>query len=468
MAVDGSIILCTESGHAFLRTRNPKTTQAGTKTFKFRRVPYIQRVTSVYCNDMGAFAALRADFSLDPICLTGNLLHEDLARLLPFWDHHPTWPGLPPTPEDNLFDGADQEEEGNSLGEDVLCMRGLCDFLFPISLEDPDSKIPEGAYKSPGADVTIRIQEGFEVPAHRYILVVRSSVLSSLLSGQTGVVKDPSSGIVVEVSLERSEKHPGMTALSITGCHAISVLILLYYLYSDGVLAIWDPRVPRDVIARVQIYGKISPHQVRAELKDLARILELPLFERSLRAVTKLTPNTSITEDFSCAFSAMQDPTRREVYKPDVVLELADRTVYCHSAGLRGRSELFAAFFDDGDWTKRRWTPEGTIVVDLKHMKWRPMEYVLKFWCEGGDVDMFDSLGEILLPFSRVANLCLSDHIESSEDLLNLMLEIIVVSVRCRFHVFYFNRLTPSLERVARQPIEPHLLLDNTEALQPE
>ena len=148
MAADGSIILCTSSGHVFLRSRNPKTVQGSTKAFRFRRIPYIQRVTSVYGNNVGAFAALRADFVHDPIRLTGKLLNEDLADLLPFWDHRPTWTGLFSAPEDTLLDGVDQEDEGDSFGIDALRMRGLCDFLFPVSPQDPKSKIPEGTYEA--------------------------------------------------------------------------------------------------------------------------------------------------------------------------------------------------------------------------------------------------------------------------------------------------------------------------------
>ena len=391
MAADGSIILCTSSGHVFLRSRNPKTAQGSTKAFRFRRIPYIQRVTSVYGNNMGAFAALRADFVHDPIRLTGKLLNEDLADLLPFWDHRPTWTGLFSAPEDTLLDGVDQEDEGDSFGIDALRMRGLCDFLFPVSPQDPKSKIPEGTYEAPGADIAIRVQKGPEIPAHRFILVTRSPVLASLLSGR--VMKEIPSNIVVEVLSERSEKYPRMTPLSITGCHAISILILLYYLYSDEVLAVWDPRVPQLIVNRMRVYGEVSPHEVRSELRDLARILDLPLFEQSLQVTTRLTPKPSSVKDFSRAFTLIQDRSEQRVYEPDVVLELADKTVYCHSAVLRARSEFFAAFFNDEDWTRKRWTPGGTIVVDLKHLNWRSMEFVLRFLCVDEDADMFDSLG---------------------------------------------------------------------------
>lgn len=391
MAADGAVILCTESGHVFLRMRNPKAAQSGAKAFEFRRVPYVQRVKSVCGNSMGSFAALRADFVPDPIRPTGNLLNEDLAGLLPFWDHRPKLAGLFFTPED-MLDGVEQEE-ANSLGSDLLCMRALCDFLFPISLEDPKSKISENTYNAPGADIIIRTPEGPQVPVHRCILVARSLVIACLLHDQMTVVQDAASNIAIQAMSERLDKHPKMACLSISGCHPISVLILIYYLYSDEVLAVWDPRVSSDVIDRMRVYGKISPYQVRSELKILARVLDLPLFVPSLQVVTKLAPEQSSVRDFTRAFAAMQDQVGKEVHKPDVVLELGDKTVYCHSAVLRARSEFFAAFFGDEDWTRKRWTPEGTIVVYLKHMNWRPMAFVLRFLCAGEDVEMFDSLG---------------------------------------------------------------------------
>ena len=432
MAAGGTIILCTDSGHAFLRTRNPKITQSSPKVFKFRRIPYIQRVKRVYGNDMGAFAALRTDFVPGPIPLTGKLLNEDLANLLPFWDHRPTWAGLFPIPEDTVLDGVDQEEETDSLGIDVPCMRALSHFLFQVPLEGLKDKIPEGVYEAPGTDIAIRVQEGPEVPAHRCVLVARSPVLASLLSGQTRAVQDAPSNVMISVLSEHSEKHPLVVPLSITGCHAISILILLYYLYSDEVLAVWDPRVPRDVVNRMRVYGKVNPHEVRAELNVLARILDLPLFRPSLQAITKLVPERSVVKDFSRAFSVMQDQGKQGVYKPDVILELADKRVYCNSAVLRARSEFFAAFFDDKDWTRKRWTPEGTIVVDLKHMSWRPMEFVLRFLCAGEDAEMFDHLGAHAGPSPPIGEACshFAGFISSSEDLLNLMLEIVAVSVR--------------------------------------
>ena len=168
----------------------------------------------------------------------------------------------------------------------------------------------------------------------------------------------------------------------------------------------------------------------------------------------------------------MQDRASHWVYKPDVVLELADETVHCHLAVLRARSEFFAGFHDDDDWTRKRQTlggglPRLTFVLDLKHMNWRSMEFVSRFLCAGDDAEMFDSLGTVFdcLPIGGGAYSLFPDYIDSSEDLLNLTLEVIVVSVRSRASLGC-AQLTLSSERVACGPVESDLLLDHPEAPQ--
>ncbi|KAF8886287.1 regulator of chromosome condensation 1/beta-lactamase-inhibitor protein II [Infundibulicybe gibba] len=69
LGADGSIIICTESGHVFVRSRNAKAGQ-GThaKTSKFQRIAHIQRVTH-------------------PIEIRGNTLAQDLRRIQPYLAH---------------------------------------------------------------------------------------------------------------------------------------------------------------------------------------------------------------------------------------------------------------------------------------------------------------------------------------------------------------------------------------------
>lgn len=98
LGADGSLILCTESGHVFVRTRNPKAgandgrRQAQTappsnhnaNLFKFQRVPYLQRIVKVCTNSTGAFAALRMGVPPRPILRSGNGISEDMRHIRPF------------------------------------------------------------------------------------------------------------------------------------------------------------------------------------------------------------------------------------------------------------------------------------------------------------------------------------------------------------------------------------------------
>jgi hypothetical protein len=84
---------------------------------------------------------------------------------------------------------------------------------------------------------------------------------------------------------------------------------------------------------------------------------------------------------------------------PDVVLELADKDAYCHSVILRARSPIFASFFGLEDWTMKRWNADGMIRVNMRHLNWHVMQFVLRFMCCGDGIEMFDTLGtHLFLP----------------------------------------------------------------------
>ena len=96
--MDGSILVCTESGHVFLRSRAAPSpgaanslvdaaeisgTGAGSsagKAFKFQRIPYLQRVVRVYANSAGAYAVLRVDAKAEDVRVEGKVLRENLTQ----------------------------------------------------------------------------------------------------------------------------------------------------------------------------------------------------------------------------------------------------------------------------------------------------------------------------------------------------------------------------------------------------
>ncbi|RDX54165.1 hypothetical protein OH76DRAFT_1398482 [Lentinus brumalis] len=413
LGVDGSIIICTESGHVLVRSRNLKSGQgSSSKMFKFQRIPYIQRVTQVCANATGAFAALRSDWKPEEVRVAGNLLAQDLASVQPYLRMKFTHPEeeavgdpLSPVKESTIASpdvdpASDDEDEDIAVQSDIRQLRALCSTIYRLkeakksasnkSVLDPDDMPCD-------ADLVVHLQStGIELPAHRVILAARSPILCQVLS-EGKVVRDPRSSLTVQGHLNKASSKQ-LAKLAFTGCHPLSVLIVMVYLYSDDSLAIWDHRIGHAIQRQLEPL-KVKVSQVKSELQALASLLELPALADVLEAPVKRTPKASLAADMQRLFVGNQTGgvgarTRRPL-APDVILQVAEREVYCQSVLLRARSPFFAAFFDDRDWTTKRWTADGTVVVNLQHMKWRAMEPVLKYLCCGGDKEIFDVVEDV-------------------------------------------------------------------------
>nr|VWO99799.1 FAD-dependent monooxygenase DEP2 (EC (Depudecin biosynthesis cluster protein 2) [Ganoderma boninense] len=411
LGVDGSIIVCTESGHVFVRSRNLKAGQGSSgKAFKFQRVPYIQRITQVCANATGAFAALRSDWESEEVQVVGNQLSQDLAAVQPVSklipDQHSMATSLGASsgasldlPVD-LEQGSDEEEEDAAVHSDIKQLKILASVILRFK---EARKGIEGARvldlnNMPySADLVVHVQSnGIDVPAHRVILAARSAALNKVLL-EAVTIRDTKSSVAVQGHVTKGASQR-LARVTFVGCHPLTVLILLAYLYSDEPLAVWDHRVSHTIQRQLEQL-KVKPVQLKAELQALASLLELKALSDVLDAPVKRTPKPALAADLQRLFSWNQsqgvgDRTRIPL-APDVGLQLAEREVYCHSVVLRARSPFFAAFFDDKDWTAHRWTPEGTVVVNLKHMKWRAVEPVLKFICTGGDREIFDIIEDV-------------------------------------------------------------------------
>ncbi|KDQ61981.1 hypothetical protein JAAARDRAFT_528626 [Jaapia argillacea MUCL 33604] len=432
---DGSIIICTESGHVFVRSRNPKSTATNTaKTWKFQRIPYIQRVIRVTANTTGAFGVLRLDYVPRKVEVVGGLLAGDLAGIQPYL-RVPDGVGVgggvdvkrvvqvvgSPIVGEESFGSPDPDEEAEDLSiqRDIKQVLRLCEIL---TLDKETRKggekkgLFDGVKLAYGADLMVQVQSGSEIPVHRLVLAARSPVLCDILAGKK-VVQDRSMNVSIKFHQRKNVSSGGV--LAITGCHPLSVLLLLVYLYSDELLAVWDRRVGLAVQHQLDSI-KVNPGQIKVELQALARVLDLPALVSALEAPAKRIPIPTITRDFGRLFYDSQDgrgsgkgkETMRSPVSPDVVIELQDKEVFCHSAILRARSSLFAAFFDDEDWTVNRWTVDGIVVVNLRHLKWRVMEFVMRFLCCGGDVDLFDDL----------------DFVQSVDQLLDFIFEVMAAA----------------------------------------
>ena len=182
------------------------------------------------------------------------------------------------------------------------------------------------------------------------------------------------------------------------------ILIFLTYLYSDELLSLWDNRINLALETHLRDL-KVKPAQVKLELQILARLLDLPKLAEAVQSPAKCVPAPSIALDLERLFQTTEQQgialmkarsSGRNPLCPDVIIQLKDREVLCHSAILRARSSLFAAFFDDADWTKHRWDEYGAIKLDMTHWDWRVLQFPLRFLCCGFESsdELFGALGK--------------------------------------------------------------------------
>ncbi|THH07852.1 hypothetical protein EW145_g3098 [Phellinidium pouzarii] len=445
LGAEGTIVLCTESGHVFIRNRTAK-------TFKFQRVPFIQRVVSVAANSAGSFAALRADSAPAPIDIVGNTVAYDLEAVQPYlgltdskeWEvengssNPSTW-----MPSEGLMDSAQspsddadadvEEFEGVSVRQDVKTVRQLLDLLARDRKHRNIEQrgIFEGADFQHGADLLVQVNSAFEFPAHKVIFASRSSVLKDVLLAQG--TKSTSSACKISVSSKvntvipaSKEVYKSLPKLVFSGVHPFSVLLLSVYLYTDVIPAFWDRRIAVLVTEKLaELAPKVTIIELRKELQSLASLLQLPALDTMLAGPGRqmiITP--SISRDMQTLFDGAQPSERNDVRRtidtevpvqdplaPDTVLELADTCVYCHSIILRARSPFFAGFFDDTDWTAKRWERNNTLTVNMRHTRWRVMKFVIQYvYC--GCEELFEVL----------------DFAQTIDDVIDFMFEVIDVA----------------------------------------
>lgn len=315
-----------------------------------------------------------------------------------------------PTSEPQIFPtqepDEDEEQEDVDVEQDIVKLRDLIRFLKrerqKRKSDTKPTKDDDMKRLWQGADTLVHIGE-YTIPAHHVVLASRSRPLLDVFHG-THIVA-PDSKPKLSIKLLPSRPGPGLgvnkiTALEVKGANPLSVLILLHYLYSDEVLAIWDRRV-NVALAGDWLGIKIDAGLVKSDLQTLARVLDLQPLQVVLQAPVKRAPMASLPQHFAQLFDLAQqledsasDVQVPETLRPDIVLVLKDRSVWTHSTVLRCRSAFFAGMLGSPEWTERRWSPEGVLRVDFGHLRWHIMQYVMRFVVCGEDKEMFEVLCE--------------------------------------------------------------------------
>ena len=378
LGYDGTVIICTHSGHVFVRQR----IKLGTGQLKFKRIPYLQRVIGVACNESGAFAAIRVDAKPSPIPLKGRTVEEDMALLLPHIRRFESQM----TSED--FDrerkgikvGEDDEDEGtNSVTRDIATASRLCTILRRWRSDDNDTLF---SWSEPllGSDVHLQVGD-VAIPAHQVVLKLRVPRLRRVLE---------QGGSVAQLKLASSTAQS--TTIAVTACHPLLILLLLHYIYTDDIPAVWDSRVARALTAAFPDLD-LRIGDIKSDLLDLATTLDLSPLIAVLASTAKVSiPIKTLSVDLQSFFTRTSPVASRDP-DCDVTLVLADRDVACSSVILRARCPFFEAMYEDGEWTTARQEDDkGGIVITMDHLKWRPMKLVFKYIHQGLEDDLFDYL----------------------------------------------------------------------------
>lgn len=450
---DGTIILCTKSGHVFIRSRIARTAPTVSKTshpnFKFQRIPYLQRVFRVCANSTGSFGALRADAKLDLIPIQLNTLSVDLDGMRPWATnlHGLEEEGSPRTNakemslevEDTVErsmpllpkkadDDDDEGPEDSDVVKDIEAALELCDIIarrihVPDREEAADLGFPPALWRKRGADAIISVGSAnggkLDIHVHRAILKARCLKLERMFGSRH---KESFTGYSINFTASHELQCPRLSA---RGCLPMTILVLLNYLYTDNLIAIWDRRISLAISDQYN-YLSIDRSLVRQELIYLASpsSLDLPVLASALEATGRKVPVCTISKDFGRLFEM-------EGGHHDVLLSLEDgeKKVKAHSVLLRARSPFFAAFLDRDVWTLNRRTGTELLEVDLAHLKWRPMSFVFKYIYEDASMEMFEKLGAFIVEYSFHIAETLSEFIQNTDQFLDFMFEVISCSV---------------------------------------
>ncbi|KAL4943720.1 hypothetical protein BDV06DRAFT_130601 [Aspergillus oleicola] len=362
---DGSIIICTASGSAWRKERRRKTKGGSSGEYKFARVPGLSRVVGVCSNAFGAFAVAQreCDVTKEQINVDPTSLWGDIWPLSPFKSiratHEPT----------SLIADEDALRDSDSV---IAIKQALLEFTNPeLFFRQTSAEPPAGTV---WAMTTV---SDMRIPVHEFILTGRSSVFRKALHDYR---RKHSVSLPELLTIEKDDQ--GHRQILFQGIDDLTLLNLVFFLYTDTVLDVWQ-------LARSSPANAYRYRQVRTEVIRIASHLDLPALERA--AVLMVRPPKSMKSDFA---AALNDPAFFE--SGDVVIELNGDQMTAHSQVICQRCPFFNALFfgrSGGRWlSSRRKSSQDKVHVDLKHIDRPIFEFVLRYMYADTDDRLFDEV----------------------------------------------------------------------------
>ncbi|KAM3419009.1 hypothetical protein BST61_g4965 [Cercospora zeina] len=377
---DGSVILSTDEGSVWKRTRRAKikdstivaASEYRPKDYKFSRIPGLTRVLAVRASGSGAYSALRYDCDVlrKQIVIEDPSLWKDLFPLLSFGGFGDS---DKPSEEDDMrprfWQGPKKHDHLAAVKKAILGSVDIdADLRAYFARFTANSNHFDACIASTSSDV--------QIPIHRFMLTARSRVLRrgfrDLCEASTFTVPD----------LCQSEINDrGQLVVTFQGMDLLTIVDLAMYLYTDDVVPFWNFTKAAPKMA-------YSHRQVRTELMKISSKLEMRALEPAVRQM--VAPRACLNMDLELAYA---DPAF--FYDADIIVELEDdEEIKLHSALVRARCPFFEGLFmgrSHGAWIAGR--ADGDHVrVDLKHVSAKTFNMVLRhIYCESG-VELFDDI----------------------------------------------------------------------------
>lgn len=410
---DNSIIICTEAGSVWRRVERVKVKDSKSpgslgykpKDYKFSRVGGLTKVNAVRSNAFGAYAAVRKDCDVlkTQIEVESKQLWKHLYPLLPLRNlvsededsdtEEPTprfWvPSLPAS-------------DTAAIRRAVLTLPDLEERLaMVLKVEQASQRLAyDLSIKSTKSDVVF--------PVHEFILGGRSEVLRR---GLEITRQNYYFGIPEVMTIEYDST--GKMLVSFQDVDYITVLNLVLYAYTDGVVDVW--RHTRGFPRLASRY-----RQIRLELMKLASQLQMPSLEQAVRVMAE--PSKVMDQDLE---RAIRNP---DYFKSaDLEIELDGASVKVHSALLCQRCPFFEGLFNgraSGLWLASRReqarTSQEALKVDLKHVNPSIFELVMQYLYADTDeklfdsviMDDFDSFLDVIVDVMSLANELMLDRLQ--------------------------------------------------------
>lgn len=388
---DGSIILTTEEGSVWKRSRRAKIKDASAsggdykpKDYKFSRISGLTRVIAVRASAYGAYAAVRRDCNVTKtqVVVEDQTLWQDIFPLLCFNDLRDA-EEVPDSeseePELRFWQGRKKPDELALLKRHLLESKDVEKDLEKHLRQDAADDFAD-------YDVVLgtTVSE-IRIPVHHFVLAGRSRVLrQGFHELRQGGNMWPELFAVPDLFV--CERGPqGKPLLMFQGIDILALVNFVLYCYTDNVVDYWH-------------YTRRSPQnafryrQIRTELMKIASKLDLHHLEPAVRQMIETTHALNMDLDV-----AVKDPSFFE--NGDIRVQLADQDILVHRALICQRCPFFEGLFmgrAGGRWLEERIgqlsDASEAVAVDLKHIESRIFRMVLRYIYADTGEELFDGI----------------------------------------------------------------------------